>query len=138
MIKLDKATKDSDFNLENIKKACKAAQGIYHWLLAMQNYYFVYTEVKPKRDALILADRQITVHENEIQERKGQLGKLQDKLIELKVAYKEKETSVRQLQKDIDDCNIQKTRAAKLLNALQGEKQKWTILNDLIIQKIEN
>ena len=25
MIKLDKATKDGDFNLENIKKACKAA-----------------------------------------------------------------------------------------------------------------
>ena len=63
MIKLDKATKEEEFNLENIKKACKAAQGIYHWLLAMQNYYFVYTECKPKRDALILADKQIVVHE---------------------------------------------------------------------------
>jgi hypothetical protein len=57
MLKLDKATAESEFNLDNMRKASKAAQGIFHWLCAMQNYYFVYSECKPKRDALFLADK---------------------------------------------------------------------------------
>jgi dynein heavy chain, axonemal len=103
----------------------------------MQDYYFVYTECKPKRDALFLAEKQILVHEGEIEERKGQLGKLQVKLEELRDTYKEKEVSVRRLQGEIDECNIQKTRAAKLLNSLQGEKQKWSVLNRVVQEKYD-
>jgi hypothetical protein len=95
MLKLDKACSNDILNLPQIKKACTAAQGIFHWLNAMQSYYFVYTECKPKRDALFLAEKQILVHESEIEERKGQLGKLQAKLEELRDAYKENEIQVR-------------------------------------------
>lgn len=61
MIKLKNAQSHEEFNLENINKACKAAVGIYKWMIALQNYYFVYTECKPKRDALILSEKQILV-----------------------------------------------------------------------------
>lgn len=71
MIKLDKASKNEVLNLPEIRNACTAAEGIFHWLMAMQNYYFVYTECKPKRDALFLAEKQILVHESEVEERKG-------------------------------------------------------------------
>ena len=60
---------------------------------------------------------------------------MQEKLAELRDAYKEKESSVRQLQLEIDECNVQKTRAAKLLNSLAGEKQKWTVLNRVVQEK---
>ena len=111
--------------------------GIYHWLMAIKNYYYVYAECKPKRDALFLAEKQILVHEEEVQHREGQRAKLQAKLSELRDAYKEKEASVRQLQAEIDECNIQKTRAAKLLNSLQGERQKWGVLNRVVVGKYD-
>ena len=57
MIKLKHAQAHEEFNMENINKACKAAVGIYKWMIALQNYYFVYTECKPKRDALILSEK---------------------------------------------------------------------------------
>lgn len=44
---------------------------------------------------------------------------------------------MRQLQAEIDECNIQKTRAAKLLNSLAGEKQKWTVLNNVVDKKFD-
>ena len=122
MLKLDKATQSGELTLESIRKACKAAQGIYHWMIAMQNYYFVYIECKPKRDALLLAEKQILVHEDSIKDRKGQLGKLQERLMDLRDAYKDKESAVRRLQGEIDECNQQKSRAAKLLTCVQGEK----------------
>ena len=60
------------------------------------------------------------------------MGKLQVKLEELRDTYKEKEVAVRRLQDEIDECNIQKTRAVKLLNSLQGEKQKWSVLYRIV------
>lgn len=76
MQKLKRAQSDEDFNYEGIQKASKAAQGIYKWLIALQNYYYVYTECKPRRDALLLAEKQIVVQEEQIKERRQHLATL--------------------------------------------------------------
>ena len=47
---------NKDFNEGNITNACKAAKGLYQWLKAIENYFFIYEKSKPKRDALFLAD----------------------------------------------------------------------------------
>jgi len=135
MQKLKKAQSEEEFNFEMIQKASKAAQGIYKWMIALQNYYYVYTECKPRRDALLLAEKQIEVQEEQIKERRQHLATLQAKLTELRDAYSSQEAIVRELQDEIDACNNQNSRAAKLLNALQGEKQKWIILNQIIQDK---
>ena len=54
---LKKVQSDEELNYEGIQKASKAAQGIYKWLIALQNYYYVYAECKPRRDALLLAEK---------------------------------------------------------------------------------
>lgn len=74
LLKCQKAA--PDFNYENIAKACMAARGLYEWLKAIENYYYIYEISKPKRDALFLAERQITIHEDEIAERKKHLKAL--------------------------------------------------------------
>ena len=46
---------NADFTEANINKACKAAKGIFKWLMALVGYYYIYEECKPKRDALMLS-----------------------------------------------------------------------------------
>ena len=75
------------------------------------------------------------MQEEQIKERRQHLATLQAKLTELRDAYSSREASVRELQSEIDACNNQNGRAAKLLNALRGEKQKWSVLNQIIRDK---
>ena len=76
MKKLDDVSSNPDFNLINITKACEAAKGIYHWMKSIENYYYIYEECKPKRDAWLLAEKQIIVHQEEVKHRMGALKTL--------------------------------------------------------------
>ena len=40
----------------SVAKASAAAQGLYSWVNAVRNYYFVYRDSAPIRDKLIRAD----------------------------------------------------------------------------------
>lgn len=138
MAQVDKVSQNKDFCLQSISKASQAAQGLYHWLKAIENYYYIYEESKPKRDAVMLAEKQLLMYQDQISDSNKQLRILQDKLADLRDAYKGKEDYVKDLQEDIDACVLRKTRAAKLLNALTGEKQKWFVLDQITQQKIDN
>jgi len=65
-----------EFNLENVAKACLAARGLYQWLKAIEEYFFIYELSKPKRDALFLAEKQVDIHKAEIEVRKLHLKEL--------------------------------------------------------------
>lgn len=40
--------------------------GLYLWIKAVKNYYQVYTDTTPKRDALLLAEKQLVEKERDI------------------------------------------------------------------------
>jgi dynein heavy chain len=80
-------SENKEFNEANMTKACTAAKGLYQWLSSIENYYYIYELAKPKRDALVLAEQQIVMHEKEIESRKEHLKELQLKLSELKTEY---------------------------------------------------
>jgi dynein heavy chain len=101
----------------------------------MQGYHRIYTECKPKRDALLLAAKQTQIHEAKIRERKEELAKLQGELSQLRDTYREKESTVADLQIYIEESSQRKARAAKLLESLEGEKRKWSRLNVAIDAK---
>lgn len=78
------------------------------------------------------------MQEEQIKDRRQALASLQTKLTELRDAYSSREAAVRELQNEIDACNSRNARAAKLLNALRGEKQKWSALNQIIVDKFHS
>ena len=49
--------------------------------------------------------------------------------------YDRKQAEVNGLEDDIEDCKQKSARAVKLLNSLKSEKQKWSVLNRIIIDK---
>lgn len=106
--------------------------------MALQNYYYVYADCKPKRDALVLSNKQIEETEKNLVEKRELLSALQEELAVLREHYTSKEEQCRRLQGEIDQCTLHNGRAAKLLHSLKAEKQKWTVLNRLIMDKFIN
>ena len=104
--------------------------------MALQNYYYIYEDAKPKRDAILLAEKQITDFEEEITKKTGALGELKEQLLVLKNDYHNREKYIKNLSQEIDDCSVKKSRAVKLLDSLISEKQKWNILNKVTSQMI--
>lgn len=59
MTNLEEVLEKSELEAEKVRKACKAAESIYHWVLAVRNYYYVYKNTEPLRNKMILADTQL-------------------------------------------------------------------------------
>jgi hypothetical protein len=80
MLKVRETIHVEGFTVKDIKRASKAAFGLYQWILAVEHYFFVNEETKPKLKALEKADRQISVHAVHIAQKKKDLEKLESKL----------------------------------------------------------
>jgi dynein heavy chain, axonemal len=96
--------------------------GLFLWLQAVKNYYYVYQETIPKRDALFQSEKQLLVKEREIKAKRDEITQLQKNLDILRDRHKAIQKEVQILQREIDECSVKKDRAAKLLNGLGGEK----------------
>lgn len=45
-----------DYTFENAFHASKAAPAFYDWVRAVRDYFYVFREIEPRRDAYMLAD----------------------------------------------------------------------------------
>jgi dynein heavy chain, axonemal len=54
--------------------------GLFLWLHAVKNYYYVYQETIPKRDALFNSERQLLEKEREIKAKREEITQLQRNL----------------------------------------------------------
>lgn len=50
--------------------------GLFLWLQAVKNYYYVYQETIPKRDALFNSERQLLEKEREIKAKRDEITQL--------------------------------------------------------------
>jgi len=106
--------------------------GLFLWLQAVKNYYYVYQETIPKRDALFNSERQLLEKEREIKAKRDEITQLQRNLDIIRDKHRGIQKEVEILQREIDECSVKKDRAGKLLNGLGGEKQKWLVCNRMI------
>jgi dynein heavy chain len=135
MAELEDRIDNPEFIFENIARASKAARGLFLWLSALKNYYYIYMETLPRREVLVRAEKQRKEKEMEIESKRSELFHLEDNLQRLKKDHEIKESEIRLLQRQIDECSLKKERATKLLNGLGCEKQKWLVCNRMIAKK---
>ena len=57
---------------------------------------------------------------------------------QIRQTLQDKELEVKLFQKEIEDSFMLKSKAAKLLNELQGEKQKWEVCKSVAENNLEN
>jgi hypothetical protein len=58
MAKVEDIISANEYTLENAKKSCLAIEGLYIWVKAIRDYFYIFKELEPRRDALILAEKQ--------------------------------------------------------------------------------
>lgn len=56
----------------------------------------------------------------------------------MKTEQKEREAEIQDFQKEIDMCYYTRSRAARLLNELNGEMQKWRVSEAISCENLRN
>lgn len=90
--------------------------------MAVRNYFYVYRTSEPLRDKLIIADLQMQNYETRKEENKSRLDELEQNLAHLKDVHQKKEEEIKDFQREIEEVFILKSKSARLLNELAGEK----------------
>jgi dynein heavy chain len=114
------------FTPKNAKSASKAAEGLCVWVTAMKFYHEASKIIKPKLEALGVAEAQMEIAERELaqaeareEECRAMLSKLQQDFEAQMGAKQEIEAGAATLKKKMD-------MASALINGLAGERERWT------------
>ena len=108
------------------KSASNAAEGLCIFVSAMKDYFYASRIVKPKLEALGLAEANLEEAAKKLKEAEARLKVCQDKLDELQSIF-EKKTAEKKLIED-NAAALQKkmSQASDLIGGLSGEQQRWS------------
>ncbi|KAJ8600462.1 hypothetical protein CTAYLR_001460 [Chrysophaeum taylorii] len=114
------------FTPETAKKASSAAEGLCIFVSAMKDYFYASRIVKPKLEALGIAEANLAEASKRLEQAEQRLKKCQDKLNELQGIF-EKKTAEKKLIED-NAAALQKkmNQASELIGGLSGEQKRWT------------
>ena len=73
-----------------------------------------------------------------LEARLAKMDELEAKLKELKDIHSTKEEEVKAFQKEIEEVFVLKSKSARLLNELAGEKTKWVVCEHVAGQNLDN
>ncbi|TGZ69565.1 hypothetical protein CRM22_003672 [Opisthorchis felineus] len=117
--------KDPEFDPESIRSKSTAAAGLCAWVINIVEFYKIYCDVKPKRDALDEANE-------ELRQATEKLESIQEKIKELEVTLKELTTKFeiasaeKQRCQDEADATMKTIDLAnRLVGGLASEKVRW-------------
>ena len=92
----------------------------------MVKYDEVAKIVLPKREAQAKAEATLEVALKGLRKKQDELKKVMDTLSELNARLKAMQAQKKQLQDEIESCELKIDRAFKLIKGLGGEKTRWT------------
>ena len=126
----DKVIKQPEFSLAAAEKCSFATKFLYMWVIAMYDYYKVFTETRPLREQLVAMRKLVEEKVAELRIKKDALEKITAKIRELQILYDQKVAEKEILVQQIKECEIKLERAQKLTDGLSEEKERWG--NDIV------
>lgn len=84
MHRVEEIISEGEYTLENARKSCFAVEGLYMWVKAIRDYFYIFRELEPRRDALILAEKQYNVKLEAENSKKSNIRDLESRLEQLK------------------------------------------------------
>ena len=67
-----------EFTFENAHRASKSAPPFFEWLRAVRDFFYVFREVEPRRDAYMYSEIQLKTKVNEYALKKEEVAKVED------------------------------------------------------------
>jgi dynein heavy chain len=113
------------FNYLAARNASKAAEGICIWTRAMADYYGASKIVKPKLEALRLAEARLQDAERELSKAEVRLKAVQDVLNNLQIDFDRQMASKKAIEENALSTRKRMEQATALISGLAGERQRW-------------
>lgn len=135
MMEVEEVLTQGGYSYEKAHTACAAATGIFKWVKATREYFYIFKEIEPRRDAFMQSQKQYEEKKKQLQDKADQIALLDSALQELKGHLRAKDEVLSGLRAEIQDCNQRKKRADVLLRGLSAEKQKWVVCTRMLAAK---
>ena len=108
------------------KSASSAAEGLCIFAAAMKDYFYASRIVKPKLEALALAEASLNEAATKLAQAEERLAQCQAKLDELQAMF-ERQMGEKKLLEDNAAALMKKmSQASELIGGLAGEQKRWT------------
>eukprot|EP01042_Synura_sphagnicola_P000006 gene6-7_t len=114
-----------EFNPMVARNASRAAEGLCTWCKAMADYHEASKIVKPKLEALRLAEARLRDAERDLSKAESRLKACQDKLSALQDDFDQKIAYKRAIEENAANTKKRMEQATALINGLAGERQRW-------------
>jgi dynein heavy chain len=108
------------------KNASKAAEGLCSWVRAMTFYHNASKIVKPKLEALKVAEGRLEVAQAQLDKAEERMQKCQDVLNGLQRDFEDQMAAKAQIEANALATRNKMEQATALITGLAGEKQRWT------------
>lgn len=126
---------DPDYSQKSAEKALKALMSLFKWVQAIRDYYYLFRELAPRRDALVFAEKSYKNNKEELGRKTGNIKDLENHLETLQEHQEEKTKQVEELRVDISETTTRKKRGEDILKSLLVEKQKWIVCSRMLHSK---
>ena len=76
MMEVEDVLTQGGYSYEKAHTACAAAAGIFKWVKATREYFYIFKEIEPRRDAFMQSQRQYDEKKKQLGEKTDQIGLL--------------------------------------------------------------
>jgi len=114
------------FNPAVAKNASTAAEGLCTYVRAMKFYHEASKIVKPKMEALAIAEGQMEAANKALAAAEARLAGCNEKLAELQAMFDEQMGKKRRIEEGAIALQKKMNQASALINGLAGERTRWT------------
>ena len=108
------------------KNASKAAEGLCCWVRAMSMYHDASKVVKPKLEALRLAEGRLEAAQQEMNSAEKKLEACQDVLNKLQEDFEERMGEKAKIEQNAHATKKKMEQATALIDGLAGERHRWS------------
>ena len=98
MGRVEEIISEGDYTFENAKKSCYSVEGLFMWVKAIRDYFYIFRELEPRRDALILAEKQYNDKLQAENSKKSIIADLEQRLDQLRSHQVDKTKLVEELK----------------------------------------
>merc|ERR1719440_331523 len=114
-----------DFTPDDARKVASALAGLCTWARAMALYVDIAKVVKPKMEALRIAEGKLKSANAKLAKAQGELDQVAAELAKMQAQFDEAMAHKQALQDDADATTRKMEAANKLIGGLSGERKRW-------------
>ena len=118
MAKVEDILSQADYTYENANYASKAATGLFKWVKAIRDYYYIFQELQPRRDALMEAEKVLAKAKQELNYQKKETRDITYQLNSLRLHKEEKTNHSNEVTHKLEDLTKRKKRGQQLMKYL--------------------